>query len=159
MRKLGVIWRAAGVLMAIDSRSIVEVLPPVSCRPAPGAPEWVRGLFAYRGALIPLVDAGRLLGATPGPDLMANRVIVVRVAAGAAPIEWPVGLWVESLLAIERIDFEAAGGHPGFATDMGRFLGPVTQTRWGQVQLVEPAGIFTPEQTAVMTQRLAEAAA
>jgi chemotaxis-related protein WspB len=157
--RLGVIWRSAGLLMAIDSASIVEVLPPVSCRPAPGTPGWVRGLFVYRGALIPLVDAARLLGAAPGPDRMANRVIVIRVAAGGAPTEWPVGLWVESVLEIERIDFEAAGGHPGFATDTGRFLGPVAQTRWGQVQRLSPEQLLTPEQAAILTERLSETAA
>ncbi len=159
MGTLAVIWRSAGLLMAIDARAVVEVLPPVSCRPMPGVPDWVRGLFPYRGRLIPLVDAARLLGATPEPDRMANRVIVVRVTAGTAPVEWPVGLWVESVLEIERTDFEAAGGHPGFATDSTRFLGPVAQTRWGPVQLVEPAEIFTPEQAAVMTERLTEGAA
>lgn len=159
MHQLAVIWRSAGLLMAIDARATVEVLPPVSCRPAPGAPRWVRGLFSYRGTLIPLVDTTRLLGATPGPDRMANRVIVVRVAPGTVPIEWPVGLWVESVPEIDRIDFEAAGGHPGLATDTGRFLGPVAQTRWGPVQLLKPEEIFTPEQARVMAERLTEAAA
>jgi chemotaxis-related protein WspB len=145
--------------MAIDARSIVEVLPPVSCRAAPGTPGWVRGLFVYRGTLIPLVDACSLLGAPRGPDRMSNRVMVVRIAAGSGPIDWPVGLWVESVLEIEHTDFDAAGGHPGFATEAGRFLGPVAQTRWGQVQLVKVEEIFTPEQATIMNQRLTEAAA
>ncbi len=159
MRTLAVIWRSAGLLMAIDARSVVEVLPPVSCRPVPGTPDWVRGLFSYRGALIPLVDAVRLLGATPEPDRMANRVLVVRVTGDTATVGWPVGLWVENVLEIERTNFEAAGGHPGFATDAARFLGPLAQTRWGQVQLVNAGEIFTPEQAAVMTERLTEGAA
>ena len=159
MRTLAVIWRSAGLLMAIDARAVVEVLPPVACRPMPGAPDWVRGLFTYRAGLVPLVNAARLLGSTPGPDRMANRVIVVRVAAGAATVEWPVGLWVESVLEVERTDFDAAGGHPGLASDATRFLGPVARSRWGQVQLVNPAEIFTPEQAAVMTGRMTEGVA
>ncbi len=161
MGTLAVIWRSAGLLMAIEARSVVEVLPPVSSRAAPGAPAWVRGLFAYRGELIPLVDAAGLLGGSPPPDRMANRVLIVRVGTGRGGpgIAWPAGLWVESVLEIDRVDFTAAGGHPGLATEGGRFLGAVAQTRWGQVQLVEPQELFTSEQARVLTERLAGAAA
>ncbi len=156
MRSLAVVWRSADLLMAIDSASIVEVLPPVSCRAAPGTPSWVRGLFVYRGALIPMVDATCLLTASRRADRQANRVIVIRMAE---PMDWSVGFWVESVLEIERIDFGAAGGHPGFATQTGRFLGPVARTARGQVQLVRPQELFTPDQIQVMTQRFTEAAA
>ena len=159
MGDLALIWRSAGLLMAIESRAVIEVLPPLSSRAAPGTPEWVRGLFVYRGGLIPLIDAARLLGAEPAPDRLANRVIVVRVRSAGVRMEWPVGLWVESVMEIERIEFGGAGGHPGFATERGRFLGPVAQTRWGQVQLVKPGEIFTPEQAAIVAERLSEAAA
>lgn len=155
MSSLAVIWRSADLLMAIDAKSIVEVLPPVSCRPVPGVPPWVRGLFVYRGALVPLVDAASLLSANRVQDRLANRVIVIRMVA---PVEWPIGLWVESVLEVDRIDFGVPGSHPGFATEAGRFLGPVARTRWGQVQLVKPEEIFSADQAEIMTQRLAEAA-
>jgi len=159
VRTLAVIWRAAGLLMATGAESVVEVLPPVAWRRTPAVPGWVRGLFACRGRLIPLVDAAMLLGAEPAPDRMVNRVLVLRVVASEAPLDWHVGLWVESILELEHIDFEDAGGHPGFATDAARFLGPVAQTRFGQVQLMKPAELFTPEQASLLTQRLAEAVA
>lgn len=158
MRSLALIWRSHDRLMAIASRSILEVLPPVSCRPALGAPGWVRGLFEYRGALIPLVDAGSLLGTGRGPDRMANRVVVIRAGIDGSPAGSLVGLWVESVLDVDYIDFEAAGGHPGFAAPGGRILGPVTQTRWGQVQQVFPEDMFSAEQAIVLSDRTAEAA-
>lgn len=156
MGKLGVIWRSADLLMAIDTASVVEVVAPVSCRPVPDVPPWIRGLFVYRGALTPLVDAASLLTGTPGVDRMANRVLVLRVGGA---VEWLFGLWVDCVLDVERFDVDSAGGHPGFATASGRFLGPVMLTRRGQVQLVKPEEIFTPEQVSILTQRLTEAAA
>ena len=159
MRSLAVIWRTAGLLFATGADSVVEVLPPLACRPAPAVPDWVRGLFCYRERLIPLVDVSRLLALSSAPDRMTNRVLVVRRAIGPASVDWPVGLWVESVMDLERLDFEATGNHPGFATEPGRFLGPVAQTRWGQVQLVNPGELFTPDQAAVLSERLKEAAA
>jgi chemotaxis-related protein WspB len=166
MSTLAVIWRTAGLLLATSADSILEVLPPLYCSPTAAVPDWVRGLFTYRGRLIPLVDSARLLGASTAPDRMVNRVLVVRVSShhGDSTIDWPVGLWVENVLELERIDFtgastgagDVANRHPGFATDAGRFLGPVAQTEWGQVQLVNPAEIFSDEQVRVLTERLTE---
>ena len=169
MRTLAVIWRTAGHLLATSAECVLEVLPPVACTPAAGTPPWIRGLFVHRGRLIPLVDVARLLQAEASPDRMMNRVLVVRVDAERAAGHWPVGLWVDSVLELDRIDFDppptegtsnaGAVTHPGFATDVGRFLGPIAQTTWGQVQLVKPEEIFTPEQTDLLTQRMAEVSA
>lgn len=155
MLKLGIISRSAGMLLAIDACSIVEVLPPVSCRPAPGVPEWIRGLFVHRGNLIPLVDTSLLLHTPPPPDKMSNRVIVVRLSNTNATTG-TVGLWVDQVLGVDRIDFAAAGAHPGLATASTRFLGSVVQTDLGQVQWLNPAELFTEEQLGVLTGRVAE---
>lgn len=159
MGKLGLIWRVGGYLMAINTESVIEVLPPVSCRPMSGTPDWIRGLFVYRGTLIPLVEMSRLLGQQVSPDRLSNRVLVVKMQSPGIAIEWPLGIWVESVMEVERLDSDSKGGHPGLATDQSRFLGPVIPTRWGQVQFVNPSEFFTPEQARIMTQRLSEEAA
>ncbi len=159
MATLSVIWRSAGLVLALDAASVVEVVPPLAWRAAPGVPEFVRGLFMYRGRLAPLVDAASLLGGGAAADRMMNRVLVLRVPGEGSPSPWLVGLWVECVLDLDRIDFRAADHHPGFATEECRFLGPVTNTRWGLVQLVEPRALLTSEQVAILTQRLAEEAA
>lgn len=159
MRITALIWRAAGLLLATGVDSVVEVLPPLACTRAPATPEWVRGLFCYRGQLIPLIDVSCLLGSPATPDRRMNRVLVVRGEQSSGHFDSPVGLWVESVLELERIDFDQDGRHPGFATERGRFLGPVVQTGAGQVQLVDPSELFTAEQAAVITQRLKEATA
>lgn len=159
MPTLAVIWRAAGLVFATAADAVIEVLPPLAATPVPAAPPWVRGLFSHRGGLLPLVDAAGLLGAEPRPDRMANRVLVVRCAADAGRVPWAAGLWVEGITDIGRIDFEAAGGHPGLETPSGRFLGPVVETEWGPVQRVEPRELFTRGQAAVLSDRIKEAAA
>jgi chemotaxis-related protein WspB len=47
---------------AIESRRVVEVLPLVPARSLPQLPDYLLGLFTYRGSLVPLVELGRRLG-------------------------------------------------------------------------------------------------
>lgn len=157
MSTLAVIWRAAGLSFATRVEAVVEVLPPLAWRPAPTVPSWVRGLFSHRGRLTPLIDAAGLMGLTPPADRMSNRVLVVRCTPDESSLPWAAGLWVENIVEVERIDFDAAGSHPGFASEGGRFLGPVVESRWGAVQQVAPYELFTPEQAALLSERLKEA--
>ncbi|MBX3381425.1 MAG: chemotaxis protein CheW [Phycisphaeraceae bacterium] len=160
MSSLAIIWRAGGLLFSTAVGAVVEVLPPVSVNVAPAVPDWVRGLFVYRGALIPLVDVARLLGRESGADKMSNRVLVVRsTLEGAARETGLVGIWVESVLELDRPEFGAAGAHPGFSNEASRFLGPVAQTRFGTVQDVRPADLFTPEQAELLWARVKAGAA
>jgi chemotaxis-related protein WspB len=166
MSTLAVIWRGAGLLLATDTQHVIEVLPPVAWRPVPGIPSWVRGVFMYRGDLIPLIDSERLLYGLPNAqasppvrDLLLNRVLVVRVAPRAAEPPKAVGLWVSSILELDRIDFAGRHTHPGFHSDTAGVLGPIAPTRWGTVQLVTPADLLTTEQAELIASRLSEAAA
>lgn len=158
MNSLAVIWRAGGLLFSTEVGMVVEVLAPVACTPAPAVPRWVRGLFVHRGKLIPLVDVAGLLGRESMGDRMMNRVLVVR-ANGMDGADTGIGLWVEGVIDLDRTDFAAAGGHPGFANEVSRLLGPIAQTRFGPVQQVRPAELFTAEQAELIWARVKAAAA
>lgn len=157
-KSLGVIWRAGGLLFSTEVGMVLEVLAPVACTPAPAVPQWVRGLFVHRGKLIPMVDVAGLLGRKSSGDRMMNRVLVVR-ANGVDGTETAIGLWVEGVVDLDRTDFAAAGGHPGFANEVSRLLGPIAQTKYGAVQQVKPAELFTPEQAELIWARVKAAAA
>ncbi len=82
----------AGQPYAIPSKRVIEVLPLVPARPIPGTPEYVTGLFTYRGQLLPLVDLGTRIAATPPPRRLSTRVIVVEFPAGTPPdANFPIG--------------------------------------------------------------------
>lgn len=98
---------------AIESRRIVEVVPLVSARPLPHVPEYVRGLFMYRGRLVPLVDLGLRLGTDRAPDVLSTRVIVVSLGQDAEmglPIRTHsriLGLVAEHVISIRSVDAAA----------------------------------------------------
>jgi chemotaxis-related protein WspB len=163
VKPLAVIWRAGGLLFSTRVGAVVEVLAPVRANAVQAVPEWVRGLFVYRGGLIPLVDVAKLLGREGDEDKMSNRVLVVRTDAvggtGKRADTGMVGLWVESVLELDRPAFDGAGSHPGFLNEAWPFLGAVAQTRFGLVQDVRPEELFTAEQAEMLWARVKAGAA
>jgi len=82
-------FTVAGHPYAVESRTVIEVLPLVSARPIPLMPDYVRGVFTYRGKFVPLIDLGRRFVADSGPGSAApprlsTRVIVVEFTPPAA---------------------------------------------------------------------------
>lgn len=70
-------FRAAGQRYAVEAARVVEVVPRVRLRPLPHAPAHLAGVFEYRGEVVSVVDVGVLLGATPAPDRLSTRIILV----------------------------------------------------------------------------------
>lgn len=144
MAKLTLIWRSADRTLATSVEDVVEVLPPLEWSPSPGAPEWVRGFFSYRGRRIPLLDAGALFETPRGADSMANRVLVLRSDRPAL-----FGLWVRGVLDLERLDVPAHSSAPGAKIE----------SRFGPVQPAHPRELLTPDHAAVLALYSREAAA
>ena len=130
-----VVWAATGGHYAVEMERVVEIIPLVNARPVPQTAPSLRGLINYRGQLIPLLDMALLLGGAAFPARMACRILVTRVRP---PDETLLGLAVEQLIGIERLDFSAAAAHPGLPTAKADYLGPVTWAEKTAVQLVYP---------------------
>ena len=62
---------------ALDIRRVREVVPRVRLRPVSGAPDWLAGLFVYRGQPVPVLDLHRLAGAGECPPHLSSRIILV----------------------------------------------------------------------------------
>ncbi|MFO0890909.1 MAG: chemotaxis protein CheW [Isosphaeraceae bacterium] len=75
-------FRAAEDRYAVDVSRVVEVVPRVVLRRLPHAPAFLRGLFDYRGAVVPVVDLGVLLGSEPCSDRLSTRIILVDLLSG-----------------------------------------------------------------------------
>jgi chemotaxis-related protein WspB len=70
-------FRAAGNDYALEVRRVVEVVPRINLREIPHAPDCLLGLFDYRGVVVPVVDLGILLGASPCQNRLSTRIILV----------------------------------------------------------------------------------
>ncbi|MBS7793148.1 chemotaxis protein CheW [Roseococcus sp. SDR] len=83
-----VMFQAAGMELALPAEAVVAVLP--ATQPLPTPRRGLAGLAAHRGAVLPVLDGGLVLGGRPA------------LAGGAAPLI-RLALWPEVLVAVEQI--------------------------------------------------------
>ncbi|MGI9177711.1 MAG: chemotaxis protein CheW [Pirellulales bacterium] len=147
-------FTVAGQTYAIESRRVVEVLPLIPARPIPHTPDYVRGVFTYRGRLVPLVDLGLRLNAGQLAERLSTRVIVVETTlAGGAP--QMLGLVAENVIAICSAE-DAEASLPPFDFHDAAFLGKILRIGGRTIQLIViehllPAGVSTGLFPAPMT--------
>lgn len=63
--------------LALDVRRVREVVPRVRFERVAGSPDWLAGLFVYRGKVVPVLDLHRLLHAGECPPHLSSRIILV----------------------------------------------------------------------------------
>jgi chemotaxis signal transduction protein len=83
-----VLFRAAGMDLALPAESVVAILS--ATQPLPTPRRGIAGLTAHRGAVLPVLDGGLVLGGRAA------------LAEGPAPLI-RLALWPEVLVAVERI--------------------------------------------------------
>jgi chemotaxis-related protein WspB len=140
-----VIWTSAGQRFALPTSAVVEVVPVVQTTPLPHGPSEVKGVFNYRGTLIPLLEAAALLGHAAVELRMAARILVVRTGQVKESDSEPqlIGLLVQQVLGSEKLDAAEPSQSARPPASGPGFLGPVVLTAAGTVQLIEPQGFAT----------------
>jgi len=151
-------FSVAGQAYAIESRRVVEVLPLVPARPIPRAPDYVRGIFTYRGRLVPLIDLGRRLADSPLQERLSTRVIVVAYrAADEDRGGGQLGLVAENVISIVSAD-QADATLPPLGLEAAPFLGRLLRIGGRTLQVIEVDRILPPNLAAGLFPPPAEAA-
>jgi chemotaxis-related protein WspB len=63
--------------LALEVSRVREIVPCVRLQPVACCPEWLAGVFIYRGQVVPVVDLHRLLGVGECPVRLSTRIILV----------------------------------------------------------------------------------
>lgn len=74
---LMLLFYVRNVLYAIESSRVVEVIPRVALRKVHHVPDYVAGLFNYRGKIVPVIDLCHLIGGTSSRLCLSTRIIMV----------------------------------------------------------------------------------
>jgi len=75
IRPSWLICRAGNVLCALPIEHVVEIMRLLPIQPLAGAPDYVRGVSIVRGAPVPVVDAGLVIGNGSGES---TRLVAIR---------------------------------------------------------------------------------
>lgn len=95
--------RTGAILCALPIEHVVEIMRLLPIEQIAGAPEYIRGLSVIRGAPVPVVDLGRIIGDHVSH---ATRLITVKAATGT------VALAVEAVVGITAIAPDAFAQWP-----------------------------------------------
>lgn len=117
----------------LDSRRVIEVVPKVALKPVPHTPQYVAGLFNYRGRIVPVVDLSALIADTPCGALLSTRIILVDYPG--VDRRHILGLLAERVtetLKCREEDFNP----PGIATSEGPYLGDLLVDDEGMIQRI-----------------------
>jgi chemotaxis-related protein WspB len=149
-------FTVAGQDYAVESRRVVEVLPLVPARPLPRMPDYMRGIFTYRGGLVPLVDLGLRLADRPPTERLSTRVIVVDLGTPAGCPPRRLGLVAENVISI-RSAGDADAALPALDLKAAPFLGRILRLGGRTVQLIEVDRLLPDELATGLFPAAAEA--
>jgi len=118
--------------LALDIQRIEAVVPRVPLRSVAGGPPWLAGVFVYHGAIVPVVDLHRLVGAGECPPHLSSRIVLVPdPAAGDGRLVGLLAAQVDNLQAMK------AASSMGFAAPGRPDLGPVFADGTSVVRMID----------------------
>lgn len=140
---------------ALRLQVVARVLPAAALKAVPLAPSFVAGLLDLHGEAVPVIDLSRLAGIAPEQVWYDSRIVLVDYAPDQDSPVRTLGLLAEHVVGVDDMDAASLadsgiGGAP--------FLGQVSGTENGLLQLVEPAELLGADVRALLFQSTAGAA-
>ncbi|MCF4998440.1 chemotaxis protein CheW [Pseudomonas syringae] len=134
---------------ALRATEVAEVLPRLPLKPIAQAPEWVAGVFAYRGSVVPVIDLSRLTFGKPAQARTSTRLVLVHYRPDDnQPMQW-LGLILEQAtdtLRCHPTDFQPYG----LDNPQAPYLGPVREDAQGLVQWVRVGDLLNESVRALL---------
>jgi chemotaxis-related protein WspB len=134
---------------ALKATEVAEVLPRLPLKPIAHAPVWVAGIFAHRGAMVPVIDLSALTFGTPAQARTSTRLVLVNYQPDALiPARW-LGLILEQ--ATDTLRCDPAEFQPyGLDNREAPYLGPVREDEHGLMQWIGVADLLTADVQALL---------
>ena len=132
---LFLLFRIGSERYALRATEVAEVLPRLPLKPIAQAPNWVAGVFAYRGTVVPAIDLSALTFGQPAEARTSTRLVLVHYRPDELqPSHW-LGLILEQATDTLRCNPEDFQPY-GLDNRQAPYLGPVREDVQGLVQWV-----------------------
>ncbi|MFJ3487836.1 chemotaxis protein CheW [Pseudomonas sp. NPDC090202] len=133
--KLFLLFRLGPERYALEATEVAEVLPRLALKPIAQAPHWVAGVFAHRGAVVPVIDLCALAFGQPAQLRTSTRLVLVNYRFdGEQPPRW-LGLILEQATDTLRCAADEFKAY-GLDNPQARYLGPVREDELGLLQWI-----------------------
>ena len=106
-------FRVGEVVYALDVAHVREVVRWQAVTPLPQAPRLIEGVIDLRGAIVPVVDLGRVLGMSP---VATGRTARIAIVAESGLV---MGLVVDAALSVMSVAASELEDPPALATQAG----------------------------------------
>ncbi len=148
-KALFLVFHIGGERYALKATEVAEVLPRLPLKPIAHAPLWVAGIFAHRGALVPVIDLSALTFGTSAQARTSTRLVLVNYQ----PQPWHEARWLGLILeqATDTLRCDPAEFQPyGLDNRQAPYLGPVREDAQGLMQWVGVADLLTDDVRALL---------
>jgi chemotaxis-related protein WspB len=134
-KKLFLLFCIATERYALEAVEVAEVLPLLALKPIAQTPNWVAGVFAHRGVVVPVIDLSALTFGTSAKLRNSTRLVLVNYRASADRAPQRLGLILEQ--ATNTLRCQADEFQPyGLDNLQAKYLGPVRKDEQGLLQWI-----------------------
>ena len=141
---LMLLFYAGNNLYAIESSKVVEVIPRVGLRKVNHLPEYVAGLFNYRGAIVPVIDLCHLIQGNPSRSYLSTRIVMVNYPVKDNTLRY-LGLMAERVTeTLNKPDTELVDA--GIKVNEAPYLGEMIVDEKGIIQCIRLEKLFSDSQ-------------
>ncbi|MFK3798750.1 MULTISPECIES: chemotaxis protein CheW [unclassified Pseudomonas] len=142
--KLFLLFRIGTERYALEAAEVAEVLPRLMLKPIARAPHWVAGVFAHRGAVVPVIDLSALTFGEPAPLRTSTRVVLVHYRMGGDRPSQRLGLVLEHATDTLRCAVDEFKAY-GLDNREAPYLGPVREDALGLLQWIRVQDLLTDD--------------
>lgn len=140
------VCRVATRICALPLPAVIETMRPLPVEPLAGAPPFIAGFAVIRGEPVPVVDAGRLLGAV---DAEPRRFVTLRGARGT------IALAVDAVLGVRTLAADQLSALTPLAGAVGHEVIAAVGTLDAQLLLVLETARLVPDAVFELAERAA----
>jgi chemotaxis-related protein WspB len=148
-KALFLVFHIGSERFALKATEVVEVLPRLPLKAIAHAPVWVAGIFAHRGALVPVIDLSALTFGVAAQARTSTRLVLVNYQ----PQPWSEARWLGLILeqATDTLRCDPTEFQPyGLDNRQAPYLGPVREDALGLMQWIGVAELLTDDVRALL---------